>query len=347
MGNHGIHGVQDLASVLKRMKRRFAIEAGHLIESNVLQRVTSWARAAACVRRLRTARVGRIGSEFAGMHDFAVEEDLLREKLGPQVRHAQPADLARWVQPAESVEVQRELKLDRERFDVSGVLPSAHVDSIRAGLALRRFVEENSLTAFTMNFESFTADCGVPTVPFLEASKAMSRGTGYAGENDVLTAALVGALAATFRDVTFTEMFCPDWKGGSVFLSHMGEMNVGLAARKPVLIANPYPWAKITPPVIAACSPKAGPAVLVNLAPGFEGTLSLILAPVEVLPEPDESRYQKNLRGWIKPQLRLERFLERYSACGGTHHSALALGVATEELERFAFFAGFPCNVLT
>jgi L-arabinose isomerase len=247
------------------------------------------------------------------------------------LNQARILDLARWVLPAESAEVRSELKADRERFDASGVAPAVHADSVRAGLALRRFIEENSLTAVTMNFESFTADCGMPTVPFLEASKAMSRGTGYAGENDVLTAALVGALAATFRNVTFTEMFCPDWKGGSVFLSHMGEMNVGLAAMKPFLVANPYLWAKITPPVVAACSPRPGPAVFVNLAPGPAGTFSLILAPVDVLPEPENSRYQKNLRGWIKPHIPLERFLERYSACGGTHHAALVLGEAVEE----------------
>ncbi len=66
---------------------------------------------------------------------------------------------------------------------------------------------------------------GHVTVPFLEASKAMARGTGYAGEGDVLTALLVAAVAAGFPETTFTEMFCPDWENGTVFLSHMGEVN--------------------------------------------------------------------------------------------------------------------------
>ena len=53
------------------------------------------------------------------------------------------------------------------------------------------------------------------TMPFLEISKAMSRGIGYAGEGDLLTAALVGALLAAWPRTTFTEIFCADWKGGS------------------------------------------------------------------------------------------------------------------------------------
>jgi L-arabinose isomerase len=343
MGNHGIHGVQDLASVLRRMGKRFAIEAGHLGHSDVVRRAARWAQAAAALRRFQTARVGRIGKEFAGMHDFAVTEETLKAKLGPVVERVSPSDIAGGVLQADSAEVRRELALDRERFDVSGVEPSAHTDAVRAGLALRRFVEERGLTAVTMNFESFTADCGMPTVPFLEAGKLMARGIGYAGENDVLTAALVGALCAAYGRTTFTEMFCPDWKGGSVFLSHMGEINVGLAARKPLLVANPYPWAKITPPVIAACTLKPGPAAFANIVPGPHGAFGLILAPVEVLPEPAESRYTEKIRAWIKPRCSLETFLQEYSRHGGTHHAALVMGDRTPDLEKLAFLAGLEC----
>ena len=65
-------------------------------------------------------------------------------------------------------------------------------------------------------------------MPFLEISRLMERGIGYAGEGDVLTAALVGALMKVYAETTFTEMFCPDWKGNSIMLSHMGEINVCL-----------------------------------------------------------------------------------------------------------------------
>ena len=34
-----------------------------------------------------------------------------------------------------------------------------------------------------------------------------------------------GALLSGIEEVTFTEMFCPNWRDGSVFLSHMGEFN--------------------------------------------------------------------------------------------------------------------------
>ncbi len=172
---------------------------------------------------------------------------------------------------------------------------------------------------------------------------SISRGIGYAGENDVLTATLVGALCAAYGQTTFTEMFCPDWKGGSIFLSHMGEINVGLAAQKPLLVTSPYPWAKISPPVIAAFTLKAGPAVFANIVPGPHGAFGLILAPVEVLPEPAESRYTEKIRAWIKPRCSLETLLQEYSRHGGTHHAALVMSDRTPDLEKFAFLAGLEC----
>jgi len=346
MYNHGIHGVQDLASVLRRKGRRVAIEAGHLVESDVLDRAVAWARAAKALRRLRTGRVARIGNVFAGMDDFAVAPEVMRNKLGPETIDAMPKDLVSLVPDAEDQEVAAEIEADRWRFDASGMDRELHLASARAGLALRRFIERERLTAITMNFESFDADCGMPTVPFLEVSKAMARGIGYAGENDALCAAFIGALMAGFEGVTFTEMFCPDWKRGAVFLSHMGEFNLAVAARKPVLLANPLPYVGGAAPAIAACSPRPGPGVFVNLAPGPDDTFSLILAPVDVLEEPEDSNFRERIRGWIKPRVPLEKFLEAYSYAGGTHHAALVLGEQLENLQKLAFLANIPCETI-
>src|SRR5690606_33566174 len=101
-----------------------------------------------------------------------------------------------------------------------------HRRSVRSGLALRKCLADGNYTAFSMNFLEFqSADGPMDTVPFLEISKAMARGYGYAGEGDVLTASLMGALNKAFGKTTFTEIFCPDWEGDALFLSHMGEVN--------------------------------------------------------------------------------------------------------------------------
>ena len=96
-----------------------------------------------------------------------------------------------------------------------------------------------------------------------------------------------------------------------------------------------------------ACALRPGPAVLVNLAPGPADTFGVLAAAVEVLPETppgappaDTTPLREQIRGWIRPDRPVAEFLEDYSRHGGTHHSALVMGVSMEAIEAFALFAG-------
>ena len=181
---------------------------------------------------------------------------------------------------------------------------------------------------------------GLPTVPFLEASKAMANGIGYAGEGDVLTASLVGALMSQYPETTFTEMFCPDWKSNRIFLSHMGEVNLDLLDGKPELVKCAFPIEDTNPPLFAAGRLKPGKATLVNLAPGKDNTYTLIMATVSVEKARD-SKFKNSVRGWIKPTINIEDFLAEYSRAGGTHHLAMVYGKKIQVLSRFAKIMGW------
>ena len=173
----------------------------------------------------------------------------------------------------------------------------------------------------------------------------MARGTGYGGEGDVLTAGLVGALARGFGDTTFTEIFCSDWQGGSLFLSHMGEINPALAAARPVLAERQYGFLG-GPTASLACAIRPGTAVFANVVPGPGGRFDLIVAPVEMLPDTCREEMRTAVRGWMKPRLPVAEFLEAYSRLGGTHHSALVMGADAEALAAFGRFAGLGVQVI-
>lgn len=108
-----------------------------------------------------------------------------------------------------------------------------------AGLALRRWIEKENLLGFTVNFLSISRNAGLSQMPFLGIAKEMSRGIGYAGEGDVLTAALAGTVSRVLGSASFSEMFCPDWSTDTIFLSHMGEMNISLVDGQVVLYEKP------------------------------------------------------------------------------------------------------------
>lgn len=346
MLNHGIHGVQDMCNLLRRNGKIFRVFAGHLEHSDVLGRVTDAARAAMLVHSLRNARVGLVGEPFAGMGDFRLPEGELERDLGIQTVPYDFREGEQRIRAVTAAELDAQWDADQKAFQVDPALTRQVYDrSAAVGLAIRRWAEEKQLTAFSINFlETEGSNPGLPVMPFVECCKAMARGLGYAGEGDVLTAAFVGALLSGFPEVTFTEMFCPNWRDGSVFLSHMGEFNYAVADGKPTLEEKPFPFTSAENPTVAYRTMKPGRAVFVNLAPLGRGKYTLSIIPGQMLSVQGENTQAHAVNGWFRPDVPLEEMLERLSNLGGTHHSALVYGDEAEILTLFGEFVGIEVN---
>jgi len=346
--NHGIHGVQDMCNLLLRNNKKFVICAGHMDHSNVLQKVVNAAKSAQVVNTMKHARVGIVGEPFDGMGDFSIAFDELKADLGVEIV---PYDWQKDAERAnavtqEQIDAEYENDLLRFEFDPS-VTREIYDRSAKASLIIRNWLEEEHLTGFSVNFleiEAFRA--GLNVMPFTECCTAMTRGIGYAGEGDVLTAALTGSLLSAFEETTFTEMFCPDWEGGALFLSHMGEYNYVIADGKPVLYEKNFPHTSAQNPTAAYKTMKEGRAVLINLAPFGDGRYTLTLAPGQMLKIAGENKMDRVTNGWFKPDIPLETFLEEYSKNGATHHSALVYGDVLEQLLPLADFLGCKCVVI-
>ena len=285
--------------------------------------------------------MGLLGESFRGMGDFAITPERLAATVGGLVRRFDTTTLPALLASVNPEEVAAEMAEDVGLFRAEGVSAEAHRRSVLLGLALRRWMLAEGLSAFTFNFLDMDRKAGYPTAPFLEASKAMARGIGYAGEGDVLTALFVAAVTAIHPESSFTEMFCPDWDTGAVYLSHMGEMNWRLCDGKATLREMDYKYSDTDNPTFLTGRFKAGEIVLANLAPTGQSTYRLILAPAVMLGVEGEDRMQRSVRGWFKPRLPLPDFLAEYSRRGGTHHLALAYTKSVSELREFAALMGW------
>lgn len=348
MFNHGVHGVMDLASMLRRRRRAFDIVAGHMDDPRTPDRAAGWAHAAVAAQALGRSRILRLGPAFAGMGDFSVPDETLRRTLGIEVQDAGLDALDQAIGTVSDDAVRREQDADRDRFNCE-LNPADHERALRVGLGLRRLLETGGCNGMSVNFEGFNRrDRPASTMPFLEIAKAMGRGVGYAGEGDVLTAALVGALARSFGRTTFTEIFCADWTGDSLFLSHMGELSPSVIAGRARLATKPAFGGGSEDPAFLSGAVQPGPAVFTNLVPGPDDRFALLVAPVEVLDE--GAALHPSLRGvvraWIRPAYPVAEFLERYSRLGGTHHSALTLGGNAEAIAAFGRLCGLDTTVL-
>lgn len=332
MYNHGIHGVQDMCNLLRRNYKPFVVCAGHCEHSDVIERVVGSARAASVASALRGMRVGLVGKPFDGMGDFKVSPSRLRADFDIEVVGFDWDKGKKLLDSVSQGEIEREYAEDCEIIDIDNIPRKVYDETERVGLSIRKWTAEENLSAFSVNFQEAGLHDALPTMPFSEASKAMAKGVGYAGEGDVLTAALVGALLGAFPDATFAEMFCPNWEDGSVFLSHMGELNVNTMAPKPHMIVKDFPFAPGFDPCCIMGHYKAGKACYVNLAPRENG-YALILCDGEMLPLPQKiGSFENAISGWFKPTCKLEHFLERFSQEGGTHHGAVVYGVTAQQL---------------
>ena len=328
MRNHGIHGVQDMCNLLLRRKKPFLICSGHWEQPEFLDRAAGQLRSAGMAYRMTHARVGKVGGNFEGMGDFRIPEGT----FNMEIVNYTPQD-------APSLEaIDAEMQLDRERFQWDeSVTEEKFRLTLDASLRIRRWVEKEKLHAFTIAFPGINRSEGWETVPFLECSKAMARGIGYAGEGDVLTAVATRCLSEVYPESSFTEMFCPDWKNNRIFTSHMGEINPDICSGKPLLHEKEYTFSDTGNPVIATGCFKAGKALLTDLAPGPDGTFSLIAAEVTYEELPDTSPGSRRNTGWFVPAGgSIGAFLEEYSSYGGTHHLTCSYNGSTAQIRDWA-----------
>lgn len=327
MNNHGIHGVQDFCNLLLQRGKRFLIRAGHHEAPDFFTRLENAVRAAGMAHAFTHARVGTVGGVFDGMGDFRIPDGTFGMARVPFQAAGSPS----------AAEIAAEMEQDKAAFELApGLSAESHRRTTECCLRLRKWIEANRLDAFTINFTRCTKTEGWAVVPFLECSKAMARGIGYAGEGDVLTALFCGVLMRIWKETTFSEMFCPDWAGNRIFVSHMGEINLNLLEQRPYLSTREWRFGDAEDPALATGCLKSGGAILANLAPGPDGRFTLIAAEIELVAQKDKNL--ADMRGWFVPPrgMSVGAFLEAYSRQGGTHHLVLSYGGSAAELRDFA-----------
>ncbi len=338
---HGIHGVMDMCNLLKKNKKPYAVVAGHFEESDVLDRVVGYVRAAKAANSLKGTKVGSIGGYFDGMGDFRVEDERIKELFGATVVYPEKGELVDISKTVSDSEIDELKAKNAEEFDFLETVDEANYrDSMLADLTLKKWIEKRGLQAFTVNFLGIE---DLPTMPFTGICRAMSEKIGYAGEGDTLTALFTGALMQGYENTSFVEIFCPDWKNNSLFISHMGEINYRVADKKPTAYKKDFIFGNASDPIVASASFKPGNAVFVNVYEDDKG-FNAFISEVDVLKETTDN-FQKDIRGWLHFSQPISDVLEKISMCGATHHSILVYDAKPEEIEFFAKCVGLSTVV--
>ena len=347
--NHGVHGTQDLANVLRRVGRRFAVLAGHWQDPVTLQQLSEWFAAARVHHALLGARVGLIGHPMEHMGDFGLDETAFETQLGVHVQHLPQRALAMAAREAPADAVNNLLRANRDRFRAHESLTEAqHEAAVRLEWAIRQTLERDGLIGFASHFLAIAQEGLFDTLPFLAASNLLAAGYGYGGEGDVTSAVAVWILQQLVGAGTFTEMFTMDFAGDSLLMSHMGEGNWQLARTDhPISLRSDRfdlaPFA--ADPVSLTFTLRPGPATLLNVTVGPSGRVQWIVTEGDVVdapPLPQLTQVHHQFR-CAQP---VARFVERYAELGGSHHQALAYGHRAALLAKLARLLDVPFHVI-
>jgi L-arabinose isomerase len=341
--NHGVHGTQDLASVLTRAGIRFHYVTSSCKDTEGLSELQDFFAACKAVNRLHSARIGMMGYPFPGMGDFAVDTTHLTATLGCSWVNLTVEDYnlrAARVPKAQAAGLVGEY---RRAYDVAKDLTDGDLqDTAAAELALRGMVTEQRLAALTYQFTAFGEDDRTQTLPFVAASRLMADGIGFGGEGDLIAAAATAFFNWLKPPASFSEIFTVDFAGESMFMAHMGEANVAMARRdrKVPLVARPTPITRTRGRQLAlVTSLEPGPATLATLTASEGGKWRLIAAPAQVedfepLPDFCVPHFK------LKPASGVREFLTSYACAGGPHHNAVIFGDARRRLRLAAALLG-------
>jgi L-arabinose isomerase len=337
--NHGVHGTQDLANVLLRAGVKFHYVTSHLRDADALEELNDFFVAAAAVRRLRSARLGLLGYPFPGMGDFAVDNTRMAATLGCSWDILTVEDYIKRAAAADAGTVAKLVAEYRTSYAVAPDVTDSDLDSTaRVELALRGMVADHGLAGLTYQFLAFGDDERTPTLPFVAASRLMGEGIGFGGEGDLISAAATWFLNRLHPPATFSEIFTIDFAGNSLFMSHMGEANVAMAARarKVALVARPTPITRTRDrQLVLVTTLEPGPATLVTLTLNAANRWRIIASPVTVedfgpLPSLCVPHFK------LKPAGDVRKFLTDYATAGGPHHNMVCFGNARPRLRMAA-----------
>ena len=337
--NHGVHGTQDLANVLLRAGVKFHYVTSHLRDAHALEELNDFFAAAAAVRQLRSARLGLLGYPFPGMGDFAVDTTRMAATLGCSWDILTVEDYIKRAAAADAGTVAKLVAEYRASYAVASDVTDADLDSTaRVELALRGMIADHGLAGLTYQFLAFGDDERTPTLPFVAASRLMGEGVGFGGEGDLISAAATWFLNRLNPPATFSEIFTIDFAGNSVFMSHMGEANVAMAApaRKVALMARPTPITRTRDrQLVLVTTLEPGPATLVTLTLNAANRWRIIASPVTVEDfGPLSSLCVPHFK--LKPAGDVRKFLTDYATAGGPHHNLVCFGDARPRLRMAA-----------
>jgi len=339
--NHGVHAVQDLASVLRKSNKTFGVIHGHLQQNDFRDELNRWVRAGRIVRAMQRANPVQIGGHFEDMLDLQIGKEAFIKEMSIEAKIISCDEFCRLLANADEQQVAQCVSRYREVFDIAeDVTDELLTKAAKGEAAVRSAMLQHKSSACGLNFLELCNDPRIADGLHVAASILMKDSFGYAGEGDWVTAGFVYALQQGFGTASFTEIFSVGYANNRLVLKHWGEGNFAMARAKPKLFYSKFTDRNTAEFIAVDFEFESGDATIVNLNSTPDGRGQLISITGQITE--DNLPKATGPRAVFKPTADdVREVLNEYAYAGGSHHSVLVKGDCTKVLEKVCRLSGW------
>ncbi len=341
--NQSAHGDREFGFIGSRMRLNRKVVVGHWEDSEAVERIAVWTRAAAAFDDARNMKVARFGDN---MRDVAVTEGnkvSAQIQMGYSVYGYGIGDLVAAVNSVNDTQVNDMIEEYKASYNLTKAVEESETlrDAARIEAGMTRFLEDGKFKAFTTTFEDLH---GLKQLPGLAVQRLMEKGYGFGAEGDWKTAALVRSMKVMAAGLPGGTSFMEDYTyhldpaGMRILGAHMLEVCPSIASDKPYLEVHPLSIGGKADParlVFKSATGKAVCASLVDLGNRFR----MIVSKVEVVDCPDMPNLPVASVLW-RPEPDLKTGAGAWILAGGAHHTGFSTAIDAEYIEDLTGMMG-------
>ncbi|TFH39049.1 MAG: L-arabinose isomerase, partial [Bacteroidia bacterium] len=341
--NQSAHGGREFGFISSRMRIGRKVVVGHWQDSEAIDKIAIWARAAVAfddTRRLKVARFGDNMREVAVTEGNKVSAQI---KMNYSVYGFGVGDLVKEIESVSESQVDKLLGIYREEYilqDGAEGSPGLR-EAARIEAGLESFLVKGGFSAFTTTFEDLQ---GLSQLPGIAVQRLMAKGYGFGAEGDWKTAALVRSMYVMATGLKGGTSFMEDYTyhldpdNMAVLGAHMLEVCPSITTGTVRLEIHPLSiGGKDDPPrlVFKADPGRALNASLIDLGSRFR----MLVNCVNVVECPDMPLLPVASVLW-KPEPDLKTSAEAWILAGGAHHTGFSQALTADYLEDFSNMLG-------
>jgi len=346
--NQSAHGDREFGFMMSRMRINRKVVVGHWQDTEVLERINAWMRAAGAWHDMQGARFVRFGDNVRYVAVTDGDKVEAEMKFGFSVNTHGIGDLVAVINAIDEAAVAAYVKEYEAEYNLvpalleGGAQRQSLIETARIEAGLTKFLVDGNYKGFTDTFEDLH---GMIQLPGLPVQRLMAKGYGFAGEGDWKTAALVRAMKVMGQGLPGGNSFMEDYtyhfqpNNSKVLGSHMLEICSSIAKGKPNCEIHPLGIGGKADPVRLVFNVAAGAALnasLIDMGNRFRLLINEVIAveAEEALPKLPVARVL-----W-QPLPDMKQACASWIYAGGAHHTGYSQNLTAEHLQDFADIAG-------